>query len=204
MVRDVPASEDLLLFTPGLNDSDLHVEDGAFQLGSDRHLIIIVANTGREPIKLKKGMRLGGLQSVTEITSDDVPKEHEYRGAVSALSAEGVSERRKRLLTQLQLELEHVGPIRTQELTQLLLSYEDLFALDSSELGTTHIVSTPVTTLPFGSRLGEHRWLCKANCLCQPNFTTSRKELRYHGTGGSWSCMGGETLLIRPYLHVWP
>ena len=64
---------------------------------------------------------------MTEITSDDMPKEHEYRGAaVSALSAEEATERRKRLLTQLQLELEHVGPIRTQELTQLLLSYESL------------------------------------------------------------------------------
>ena len=53
VVVDAPVSKDLLLFTPELDNPTLSVEDGAFQLDGGKHLTLIVANIGEQPLKLK-------------------------------------------------------------------------------------------------------------------------------------------------------
>ncbi len=65
-----------------------------------------------------------------------------------ALSAKEASERKRRLINN-PTSIGIGTLIRTQELTHLLLSYEDLFTLDSSELGSTNVVAHRIKT-------GEH------------------------------------------------
>ena len=149
-VVDAPVSKELLLFTPELSNSELGIEDGAFQLGNDRHLTLIVTNTGDHPIQLKKGAVVGEVQPVTEALSEGMPEDCKCLGkSVSALSTEEVADRREQLLSQLDLEVGHLEPAQEQKLTQLLFSYEDLFALDSNELGTTKVVAHRINTSDY-------------------------------------------------------
>ena len=146
-VVDAPVSKELLLFTPDLSNSELGIEDGAFQLGNDRHITLIVTNTRDHPIQLKKGAVVGEVQPVTEALSEGMLEDCECLGnSVSALSTEEVADRREQLLSQLDLEVGHLEPAQEQKLTQLLFSYEDLFALDSNELGTTKVVAHRINT----------------------------------------------------------
>ena len=74
------------------------------------------------------------------------------------------SERRRRLLEQLALQLDHLDQPQKEELTRLITSFTDIFALDATELGTTtlveHVVKTgdqapirqPVRRMPFALR----------------------------------------------------
>ena len=74
------------------------------------------------------------------------------------------SERRRRLLEQLALQLDHLDQPQKEELTRPITSFTDIFALDATELGTTtlveHVVNTgdqapirqPVRRMPFALR----------------------------------------------------
>ena len=62
-------------------------------------------------------------------------------------------EREARLLAQLGLNLSRLPPAAQQKLETLLASYSDVFALDSSELGTTDVVTHSIMT-------GDH-WLIR-------------------------------------------
>ena len=73
-------------------------------------------------------------------------------------------ERTRRLLQQLTLQIEHLDPAQKSQLTGLITSFSDVFALDASELGTTtlvtHVINTgdqgpirqPVRRMPFALR----------------------------------------------------
>ena len=74
------------------------------------------------------------------------------------------SERSRRLVEQLALNLDHLSPIQREELLCLITSFSDVFALNASELGTTtlvqHVIRTgeqmpirqPVRRMPFALR----------------------------------------------------
>ena len=79
------------------------------------------------------------------------------------------SERRRRLLEQLALQLDHLDQPQKEELTRLITSFTEIFALDATELGTTtlveHVVNTgdqapirqPVRRMPFALRVDVDR-----------------------------------------------
>ena len=67
-------------------------------------------------------------------------------------------------MEQLALQLDHLDQPQKEELTRLITSFTDIFALDATELGTTtlgeHVVNTgdqapirqPVRRMPFALR----------------------------------------------------
>ena len=67
-------------------------------------------------------------------------------------------------MDQLNLCLDHLSPFDSEQLTGLVASFSDIFALDASELGTTtlvkHVINTgdqvpvrqPVRRMPFALR----------------------------------------------------
>ena len=56
------------------------------------------------------------------------------------------SDRTQLLLEQLDLELPDLTPPQREELQDFLMSYADVFAVDSSELGTMHIITHSINT----------------------------------------------------------
>lgn len=132
--------------------------------------MLVMENHGMESVRLEKGQLLGEVVPVTEVSEPElepsdsaVPPADEEEGAVYTLS--GLEEGRgARLLGQLGMKVDHLTPEQQLELTELVASYSDVFALDPSELGTTdattHIIDTgdhrpirqPVRRTPFALR----------------------------------------------------
>ena len=60
--------ESLLLFTPNIEDERLQLGDGAIECGSGRCTTLVVENHGTEKLTLKRGMILGTVAAVDEVT----------------------------------------------------------------------------------------------------------------------------------------
>ena len=146
----------LLLFTPRVGEMGLKMADGAVEVGEDRFVTLVIQNHGTEPVRLEKGVRLGMVDPVELVTvskksemmvgeGSSVP---EASATVQRLESDpDEREKRKaRLLAQLDLNVDGLPPGATQELETLLASYADVFALDSSELGTTDMVTHSIET----------------------------------------------------------
>ena len=56
------------------------------------------------------------------------------------------TDRKKRLLQQLELDLSHLRPLQQIQLQVLLVSFADVFALDAAELGTTDLINHSINT----------------------------------------------------------
>ena len=99
-------------------------------------------------------MEIGSVVAV-KVLGGDVPMAMEESGAedlemasVHNLIAFGdsVKGRAEQLLQQLNLQFDHLTQSQKEQLEKFLLSYQDVFALDSSELGTTRVVSHSINT----------------------------------------------------------
>ena len=154
----------LLLFTPLSGDKGLLMADSAVELGEDRFVTLVIQNYGTEPVHLEKGVQLGAVDRTELMTTskeeemttreepDCVQEIEEASASVQRLESDLVDkeERKARLLALLDLNLGRLPPTVQRELETLLASYSDVFALDSSELGTTDVVTHLIVT-------GDHR-----------------------------------------------
>ena len=131
-------------------DGDLVMADSAVELQQGRCLTLIMENHGPEPVCLKQGTILGGVTPVTKVTSigcegaQGTSEQDLEDGFIQSLSPnENTSgDRGDQLLAQLDLKANpFLTPKQQQQLRQFIVSYADVFALDSSELGTTNIVT---------------------------------------------------------------
>ena len=135
--------------------------DSVVEMEDDQFVTLLLQNHGTEKLYLKKGLQLGTASPVGVLTGAD---EHEDTGgsvdggtqpAVSRLQTkdsipppvEGeVNRRIAELFTQLSNDLNHLTEENRVLLKALLISYADVFALDSSELGTTQLVTHSIDT----------------------------------------------------------
>ena len=141
----------LLLFTPGTLDAELAMPDSMVELNQGKCLTLIMENHGRETLHLRKGVTLGDVTPVTEVAGterDGSPGAWTEDGSVRMFTTgeDPLADREAKLLFQLELQIEHLTPEQQQQLTEFITSYADVFALDSSELGTTDVVTIQVTT----------------------------------------------------------
>jgi len=144
--------KDLSLLMPKIEDPTLVMADAVVQFEEGNSAVVIVENHSFSPLRLKKGMVLGELELVEEACDEN---------SVSAVlpattPAEDVDEtvRQERLMEQLTLSQDHLSDVENQQLKDLVAEYSDVFALDSSELGTTDIVTHVINT-------GEHSPICQ-------------------------------------------
>ena len=150
----------LLLFTPDPPGDDLLLADSVVTPGDDRFVTLVIENHGHATVRLGKGVRLGTMTAVELMPaaegrraggqgddSQEVGMEAVHQiGAGPSNTGARVDE----LFAQLKLDLSHLAPVEQQPLRALLVSYSDVFALDSSELGSTDLVTHSVDT-------GDHR-----------------------------------------------
>ena len=120
---------------------------------------MVVWNPGHSPVILTGGEVLGTLEPVEEQETITCPNEEddtssrtasEVNGSVNDLSvvAELTEQRKSRLCQSLNLQAVPNQPTLEERdaLTQLVMEYHDIFALDDSELGTTHLVEHEIHT----------------------------------------------------------
>lgn len=97
-----------------------------------------------------------------EVSVGQADAEGLEEGSVGNLSNEDepYTERAARLLEQLEMRVDHLTPEQQEQLKDVVTQHADVFALDSSELGTTHSIDTgdhypirqPLRRTPFALR----------------------------------------------------
>ena len=120
------------------------------------HASLIVENNGRESLRLERGVELESV-AVVEVAGVGGPSGDDRSGVgvnlpetacVHHLTAadDSAESRGEQLLSQLNLQNEDLTPSQRQQLEDFLQSYQDIFALDSSVLGTTWVVCHSIDT----------------------------------------------------------
>ena len=142
--------------------------DGLVKVGDGSCVTLIMENRGFEPIQLKQRMELGETTMVEVLKSSDVVGEgngdattSEEGSVCTLVSGDGPeSDRVQKLFSQLDLKIEHLTTDQQTQLTTLLASFQDVFALDPSELGTTdlvrHVINTGTTLRSDNLCVGHH------------------------------------------------
>ena len=165
-----------LLFTPGELSESLRMADSVVEMEDDQFVTLLLQNHGTEKLYLKKGLQLGIASPVDVLTGTDGYEDTggsangDTQPAVSRLRPpdstppdstlpqmeNGVSGRITELFSQLSNDLNNLAEEDRASLKALLISYADVFALDSSELGTTQLVTHSISTgqhLPIKQRV---------------------------------------------------
>ena len=132
------------LFTPK-PDLDtigtLTMEDGLLWTG-ERGMISI-CNTGPQPVRLEEGEVLGSIEAVDIV---DVGEESEVVCCGVQVRGDANEGRRSNLLQSLPTDNWDLDDQERVRLRGLVLQYEDIFALDDSELGRAEGVSHVINT----------------------------------------------------------
>ena len=154
----------LMLFepTPGRIHS---LPDAVLDDSQGKEPILVLQNMEYTPLYLPAGTVLGTVTPAEEVTTTEPQPPFPNETSVCALdSSQESPSRRRSLLEQLGLALEHLTAEEQKELTDLIVSYSDTFALDSGELGSTtlaeHVIRTgdqqpikqPPRRIPFALR----------------------------------------------------
>ena len=110
---------------------------------------LVIANPGMHPIRLEEGQYIGNV-SMVELTQEidtDVPVSA-CGGSVSGVISEvsPSSNRQHHLLTMLNQEQWNADEATRHQLQSLVLEYEDVFAVDDSELGRAQDVTHSIDT----------------------------------------------------------
>ena len=137
--------------------------DSAVTLQEDKLVTLVVCNHGRTAVRLPGGVQLGTVTPVDPIsmvgereTADkrDSSEETGVEAEAGVLrldtGQDSPDSRVDKLFKQLELKLDHLTEEEQQRLKSILTSYTDVFALDSSKLGTTDAVTHSIDT-------GDHR-----------------------------------------------
>ena len=144
-----PVMEKMSLFTPVPREDCLMLADGAVDLSEGSCVTLVVQNPGATPIKMKKGSILGEVVAAVEYSPDEEGEESEVtppEATVCEVTPTSGHDRKASLLQQLDLKVDHLTPEDRSRLESLIGDYSDVFALDSSELGTTDVVKHTIDT----------------------------------------------------------
>ena len=155
-----PPEKALALFeSEKLPQQGVVVEDGAVELDDSGSLILTIQNYGLAPICLEEGLVLGRLQPGEvlprreEGMSVREPAEIERRSTqpedtpLAEVSIATVTvERQRQLLEAVHIDEMDLPSEQCVQLCSLLEEYADVFALNSSELGYTDLVSHTIDT----------------------------------------------------------
>ena len=108
---------------------------------SEINIVTSVINVTNEPLTLRQGSLVAKLQCI---------KDDDIQVAAAISDCEPITEHKKQLLWGLVLKTEGLSDKERDTLFSLLLSYEDIFASDSSDLGQTgavrHTINTGIAT----------------------------------------------------------
>ena len=148
-----------LLFTPHAVEEPLRMADSAVEVKEDRVVTLVVQNHGTDSVRLKEGIWLGTVTPIDLVTaggdgttigeSSAAPEcSEDTETAVRRLECDYDSQEARitQLFAQLDMKTGHLTPVEQQQLETLLASYADVFALESSELGTTGVVTHSIET----------------------------------------------------------
>ena len=141
------------LFTACQLDEGLSMPEGAIELKEGTCVTLIVENSNTEPAQLCKGLKLGEVTPISEVPGEEVSvgtpdAANSEEGSVGSLSHEDelFTERTARLLEQLEMRVDHLTSEQQEQLKNVIVQHADVFALDSSELGTTGVTTHSINT----------------------------------------------------------
>ena len=157
-LKSPPEDSEFNLFTPGDLEEDVLMPESLVKPPHGLSLDMVVANCNPFPVHLKKGTVLGRVEPAVlaneeEIVGDtgaegspEQPPEEETH--VAALSEQGTQNRQRlrELVGLLPLKLDHLSEEEHQKLMKCLEANTDMFALNTTELGTTSLVSHAIDT----------------------------------------------------------
>ena len=128
----------------------------------DGTVVLVTRNKGCHPVSMQAGEVIGELESATEVQWDEMSQEVDVDNGMQLEEQEGpevspvinllstsielTRERKRELCQQLRIEETPITLEQRDDLTQLLFSYHDVFALKDAELGTTHLVKHSIDT----------------------------------------------------------
>ena len=131
-----------------LEERGLIIEDAVIEPDASKCITLVVHNNSLQPVHLDGGQVLGSLQAATVVP---MPDDGEFPNL--GRSGEGPSslnpmqqDRTSCLLDALRWESPMLSKKPQDELKDLLLENQDLFALDLSELGLTNVVQHTIDT----------------------------------------------------------
>ena len=153
-----------LLFTPDIDETsdmeegNLAIADALIEGGGNRlSATLLIENRGTTPAILEAGMGLGTVVAAEPVSRKDLQDVESPQAAggsaltgvgerVCAVTPTQVEDRRRRLREQLQEQLASLTEVERLELEDQVLSYHDVFAVESSELGTTDVTEHTINT----------------------------------------------------------
>lgn len=123
--------------------------DAVIEGGDGACTTLMLTKLGTSPVCIRADTELGTVSSVEEVdvcySTASPPATNSDVGLVSQLAVE-CGQRGEQILQQLSLSLDHLTPQERIQIEDTLLKYADVFALDTSQLGTT------VRRMPFALR----------------------------------------------------
>ena len=115
--------------------------DAAVQPDAEGHVVVVLENHKAEPVVVEEGQVLGHLHEATLCVT--CQKEE----LVSAVTEDDFTQERvQRLRSSLQYGESCLSEEEKKQLEEMALDYADAFALDSSELGSTDVVTHTINT----------------------------------------------------------
>ena len=134
-------------------DSGITIEDAIVKPSNDNQITLIVRNIGYSPVCLQEGSILGSLQEATLLgLEEDLSWMEKNPAVVGALQTSddtlpcATEDRSQVLLDTLQWKTDSLSESEHMKLKELLSEYQDVFALDNSELSSTDLVQHHIET----------------------------------------------------------
>ena len=131
-------------------DSCVTIDEALVKSSSDNDVTLVLRNSGFHPVCLEEGRVLGTLQEATLLSlKDDMSwLGEEYPTVIRALHAASskTKNNHKVLLDTLHWKTDSLSEDEAMKLKELLSEYQDVFALNNSELSSTNLVHHHIAT----------------------------------------------------------
>ena len=135
-----------------LRERGLAMADAVVGVGDGKGMKLLITNHGNTSAQLESGEIIGSLQSVTLVEDENQPDhvpvtESHYTPHVAALQAERNNEEQMSMLfSALGWDQVELPQRELDQLQKLVVEFVDLFAMDTSELSRTSIVTHKINT----------------------------------------------------------
>ena len=149
VTADTPSINKDILFESTqeeLAKQGLSIEDGIVMPGGDRNFVVAVRNYNSMPVDLETNQVLGNLVTDAFIIKTTEEYDDPKSSKINAITVGSDRERSvqiQKLLTVNQLEIQDS---EREQLAELIMDFEDIFALTPSELGHTNVVEHTINT----------------------------------------------------------
>ena len=128
----------------------LQVGDAVVEPDPDGKVTLIIENRGHHSVDLPESCVLGSIYPIERVYPDDIqqPNRKTIRYAITDWEVPGEDDigRLQQIVEAVGLKDSKLSPPEQQKLIDVIHQYQDLFALDSSELGTTDLVTHSIHT----------------------------------------------------------